>query len=259
MPELIEVELYRKSAARAVGRTISSVTLPNLTYLKGTQGFDALQSATHNQNLNQVRRKGKLLILDIGDRSLGLRFGMTGRLVVDGKTPIERLLYTTPKVQRNHIRFVMTFAQGSELAMVDPRGFGNIELQPDETKLGPDAANISRQELGVSLKNSNAILKARLLNQQKISGLGNLLCDEILWRAGLDPRRPCRSLEERELDLLASSIKQTIKVLTQRGGSHVGDIQDQRRKTGICPKDGSELHRCSLGGRTTWWCPEHQR
>ena len=259
MPELIEVELYRKSAARAVGRTISSVTLPNLTYLKGTQGLDALQSATHNQNLNQVRRKGKLLILDIGDRSLGLRFGMTGRLVVDGKTPVERLLYTTPNVQQSHIRFVMTFSQGSELAMVDPRGFGNIELQPDETKLGPDAANISRQELGVSLKNSNATLKARLLNQQKISGLGNLLCDEILWRAGLDPRRPCRSLEERELDLLASSIKRTIKVLTQRGGSHVGDIQDQRRTTGICPKDGSELHRCSLGGRTTWWCPEHQR
>jgi formamidopyrimidine-DNA glycosylase len=259
VPELIEVELYRKSAARAVGRTISSVTLPNLTYLKGTQGLDALQSATHNQNLNQVRRKGKLLILDIGDRSLGLRFGMTGRLVVDGKTPVERLLYTTPNVQQSHIRFVMTFSQGSELAMVDPRGFGNIELQPDETKLGPDAANISRQELGVSLKNSNATLKARLLNQQKISGLGNLLCDEILWRAGLDPRRPCRSLEERELDLLASSIKRTIKVLTQRGGSHVGDIQDQRRTTGICPKDGSELHRCSLGGRTTWWCPEHQR
>ena len=259
MPELIEVDLYRKSAARAVGRTISSVTLPNLKYLQGTYGFDALQSATHNQQLNRVRRKGKLLILDIGGRSLGLRFGMTGRLIVDGKTPIERLLYTTPKVHRNHIRFVMHFAKGNELAMVDPRGFGSIELQPDETKLGPDAANISRRELGMSLKNSKATLKARLLNQQHISGLGNLLCDEILWRAGLDPRRPCRSLKEGELDLLATSIKETIKVLTQRGGSHVGDIQSQRHQTGICPKDGSDLHRCSLGGRTTWWCPEHQR
>ena len=78
MPELIEVEMYLKSARRTVGRTVSSVALPDPQYLKGEPGLDALQSSTHNQNLKQVRRIGKLLILEVGNISLGLRFGMTG-------------------------------------------------------------------------------------------------------------------------------------------------------------------------------------
>ncbi len=258
MPELIEVEMYLKSATRTVGRTVSSVALPDPQYLKGEPGLDALQSSTHNQNLKQVRRIGKLLILEVGNISLGLRFGMTGRLIIDGESPVERLLYTTAKVDQDHIRFVMNFTQGGELAVVDPRRFGSIELEPNETVLGADAAKISPQELGAALNNSKAALKAVLLNQQKVAGLGNLLCDEILWRAGLDPRRPSRSVRKPELGVLAAAIQDTIKELTRRGGSHMGDIQQERHQSGICPKDGGQLQRCTLGGRTTWWCPEHQ-
>ena len=259
MPELIEVELYRKFAARTVGRTVSSVLLPRPQYLRKGTNLEALRMATRAQPLKRVRRIGKLLILDIGKNSVGLRFGMTGRLIVDGETAIERLLYTTPKVEADHLPFVMSFEQGGELAIVDPRRFGSVELQPNETILGPDADKISREELGAMLQNSKTALKALLLNQRKVAGLGNLLCDEILWRAGIDPHRRSHSLEVTDIDELDAAISGTIKELTQRGGSHMGDIQDQRRQAGICPKDGTELQRSTLGGRTTWWCPEHQR
>ena len=78
---------------------------------------------------------------------MGLRFGMTGRLILDGEATINELLYTTSEVQQQHIRFVMNFDGGGTLAVVDPRSFGNGELNADATLLGPDAMDISNDDL----------------------------------------------------------------------------------------------------------------
>ena len=257
MPELIEVDLYRKAAESALGRTIASVVIPNETYLVGDSGLPKFRAAICGRQLLGIRRIGKLLLLDAGAVSIGMRFGMTGRLIVDGEPAIDQLLYTTNEVQERHVRCVITFEEEGALSMIDPRRFGNVELAPDEGQLGPDAAEITSEELTM-FQRSSASIKALLLDQKRIAGLGNLLCDEIIWRSGINPTRGGRTLQTSDIELLALTIRGTIAELSDRGGSHMGDLQSQRRHGGSCPTDGCELTRDLVAGRTTWWCPEHQ-
>jgi formamidopyrimidine-DNA glycosylase len=141
----------------------------------------------------------------------------------------------------------------------DPRRLGGVELNPDEGRLGPDAASIDGPTLRALLGSSVAPLKARLMDQAVVAGLGNLLVDEILWRAGLDPARPASSLRPAQIRRLAETIVTTIEELDERGGSHCGDLQDERLPEGRCPRDGTRLQRRTVGGRTTYSCPRHQR
>lgn len=258
MPELIEVELYRKAAARTIGRTVSTLSTFSDGYLReGTSPSD-LRSVMQESHLENVRRIGKLLLLDVGTAVVGIRFGMTGRLIVDGEVSINELLYTTNEIHDRHIRFSVGFRDGGTLAVIDPRGFGNVELDPDEALLGPDAMGISDRELHQICKNSRSALKSLLLNQQKISGIGNLLCDEILWRSQIAPSRISSSLGIAEIKRLAFEVKATIADLAKRGGSHMGTLQSERHENGTCPLDGYRLKCSQIAGRTSWWCPEHQ-
>ncbi|MDQ4097729.1 MAG: hypothetical protein M3144_07680 [Actinomycetota bacterium] len=97
------------------------------------------------------------------------------------------------------------------------------------------------------------------MDQARIAGVGNLVADEALWRAGLDPRRPAGSLDRAEVRRLHRHLRRTLDDLIARGGSHTGDLGPARRPGGFCPKDGAPLRRDTVGGRTTWWCPSHQR
>ena len=258
MPELIEVELYREAATRAANRTVSSVSISTQKYLKEGTLLTDLRTAVCGSRLVSARRKGKLLLLEIGTAVIGVRFGMTGRLMVDGEATINGLLYTTSEVKQEHIRFVLNFDGGGTLAVVDPRGFGNVELNPDETSLGPDAMHISNENLDRLFTRSRATVKGVLLDQAKISGIGNLLCDEILWRSGLSPTRVGDSLNAEEIERVHRIMRSTIGVLTKRGGSHMGDLQSERHSNGVCPTDGTQLEQTKVAGRTSWWCPEHQ-
>jgi formamidopyrimidine-DNA glycosylase len=96
------------------------------------------------------------------------------------------------------------------------------------------------------------------MDQQRVSGLGNLLVDEVLFQAGLDPAREAGSLTPTERRRLHRWIRKTITDLDTRGGSHTGALQPARMRGGLCPRDGRPLLRRTVGGRTTWSCPEHQ-
>ena len=97
------------------------------------------------------------------------------------------------------------------------------------------------------------------MDQRRLAGLGNLLTDEILWRAGLSPGRPGRLAVRPRASRLAATVRSTVAELTERGGSHTGELQPARRRDGHCPRDGAPLRRETMGGRTTYWCPSHQR
>ena len=153
----------------------------------------------------------------------------------------------------------MHFDDGGALRLRDPRRLGGVELDPDEDRLGPDAGDVSVAQLTAILAESNAPLKARLMDQARIAGLGNLLTDETLWRAGFDPARAARSLSAEDVAQLRKSMRTTLRVLGRRGGSHLGDLQDSRLRGGLCPTDGAALMRRTIGGRTTYSCPQHQR
>lgn len=259
MPELIEIEYYRRSAMAALGREISSVEAPDDWYLKGDTEPESLEAALIGRRWEAARRKGKLLLLDDDDGGvLGLRFGMTGRLLVDGTAVIESLEYSSDRNDPAWDRCIVHFADGGDLRMRDPRRLGGVELAPNENALGPDAATVGLADLRDALA-SPVALKARLLDQKRVAGLGNLLVDETLWRASLDPTRPANTLSKNELRRLHRHVHRVIAQLTERGGSHRGDLHDERRRGGRCPDDGAELDRRTIGGRTTYSCPEHQR
>jgi formamidopyrimidine-DNA glycosylase len=259
MPEMLEIEFYRRAAERTVGRTISRVAAPDGWYLKAGLTPPALRRAVTGRTITAIRRRGKLLLVDTGDGpTVGLRFGMTGRLLVDGVPGMEHLEYGSDREEPAWDRLILFFTEGGELRIRDPRRLGGVELDPDEDRLGPDALDITPAQLRDIIGPSRAPLKARLMDQHALAGVGNLLVDEALWRAGLDPARPAGSLSPAELRRLHRHLRATLVELGERGGSHTGDLQEERRRDGICPKDGTPLQRRTVGGRTTYSCPLHQ-
>jgi formamidopyrimidine-DNA glycosylase len=92
-----------------------------------------------------------------------------------------------------------------------------------------------------------------------VAGVGNLLGDEILFRAGIDPRTPTGLLSALQRDELFKAFKATMKNLQRRGGSHLGDHMVGRIAAGMCPRDGGAMRTAVIGGRTTYWCSVHQK
>jgi formamidopyrimidine-DNA glycosylase len=264
MPEILEVELYRRLAEKGVDRTIAKAWMVDGRYGRGGTTPRRLSNALVGRSFTEARRRGKLMLLDTGDGpTLGVRFGMTGGLVVDSTEALDRLIYGPGVFNEKWVRFRVTFEDGGHLLLHDPRRFGSVEIAPDEDRLGPDALTITKSELVAALAVkpgavNAAPLKARLMDQERVAGVGNLLADETLWRAGLDPER--RSpLSDDELQSLHKELRAVLRQLGKRGGSHMGDLMEQRSASGICPKDGATLRRATVGGRTTYWCPVHQR
>lgn len=260
MPEILEIEAYRRAAERVVGRSIKRVIASDSWYVKGGASPSGVRRALTGTAVNAVRRTGKLLLLDI-DRGpvLGLRFGMTGRLIIDEVVAIDGLEYGPRRDETSWDRFTMHFDDGGTLRINDPRRLGGVQLDPDESALGPDALTLSRKDLAAALDRSATPVKARLMDQARIAGIGNLLADEILWRAGIDPIRAAASLDKAEITRLHRHVTATLAELMERGGSHTGDLQAERERDGHCPRDGAPLLRRTVGGRTTYSCPMHQR
>jgi formamidopyrimidine-DNA glycosylase len=259
VPELVEIEAYRRLADRVVGRTIAKVDAPDAWWIKDDNSARSLQRALKGATITATRRIGKLLLLDTDGPTIGLRFGMTGRLVVDGMEGVDDLIYSSKRKDPAWDRFGLRFVSPKDgfLRVNDPRRLGGVSLNPDESALGPDALTVSLRDFRVVL-DSGAPVKARLMDQAKLAGVGNLTADEALWRAGVDPRREARALTADEQKRLHRHVVKTLKDLDTRGGSHTGDVIEHRTAGGRCPKDGAEMIKATVGGRTTWWCPKHQ-
>jgi len=258
MPEILEAEAYRRLAEGVVGRMVAAVEVPDPLYPRGGVDATGLADALVGRRITASRRHGKVVLLDSGGPTLGLRFGMTGRLLVDGRAAIEYLEWGGRRSDPAWVRFGLAFRGGGRLWIDDPRRLGRVELAPDLTTLGPDAWSLRLDELRGALAHGRGSLKARLLDQARVAGLGNLLVDEVAWRSGLSPLRPAGSLDDDEVRRLHRTIRRTLDQMDRRGGSHTGDLFDHRRPGGTCPRDGAPLRRDTVGGRTSWWCPEHQ-
>lgn len=261
MPEGIEVEEARRLIERrALGRIIERVHAPDAWFLKRGLTAEVLHTVLPGRSFSAARRRGKLLLVDTDDDPvLGLHLGMSGRVLIDDEAAGDPLLYASNADVPEWRRFGVQFADGGSLYLRDPRRLGAVELDPDEDRLGPDVFELTGAELNRVLTRSRAPVKAVLMDQSRVAGLGNLLTDEVLWRAGLDPAREARSLDAVERRRLHRVIRRTVDQLLERGGSHTGDHMAQRFPGGVCPKDGTPFERRTVGGRTTYSCPVHQR
>jgi len=263
VPEILEVERYRVLAEKALHRPLAKVWMVDARYGRGGTTPARLRAALAGHLFTQARRRGKLMLLDTaGGPTLGVRFGMTGGLVVDGQRALDRLRYGPGVFDDRWVRARVQFIDGGLLQLHDPRRFGSLELAPDEDRLGPDALTATLADVHTALGRSLragpvAPLKARLMDQERLAGVGNLLADEILWRAGFDPGRRT-PLDDEELRSLHKALRATLRLLDRRGGSHTGDLMEERQPGGHCPRDGAELLYAQVGGRTTYWCPQHQ-
>lgn len=236
------------------------VHAPDAWYLKDGLTAEVLEAALAGRRFVAARRIGKLLVLDTdGGPSLGLRFGMTGRLLVDGVAGLDGLQYSSTREEPAWDRLRLDLVGGGELTVRDPRRLGAVVLDPDESRLGPDAASVGLAGLRQVLAVSAVPLKARLMDQSRLAGVGNLIADEVLFRAGLDPARTAGSLSPGEVRRLHRHLRRTIDDLLLQGGAHTGRLQAHRVPGGRCPRDGTPLVRRTIGGRTSWSCPRHQR
>ncbi|MEZ5383193.1 MAG: DNA-formamidopyrimidine glycosylase family protein [Microthrixaceae bacterium] len=263
MPELIEAQLYADAAGAAVGATIGRVELLDATWVRGGLRGDDLVDALVGRKITGVGRHGKVVLLHTDGPTLALRFGMTGRLLWDERSPVDSLVYGPGRSDEAWVRFALWMdgdeaLPGGRLAVEDARRLGSVELNPDLASLGPDARGLAVEQLRKLLAGGRGALKSRLMDQRRLAGLGNLLTDEILWRAGLHPARPSGGLDRGQVELLAATMAQVLDQLTARGGSHLGDLQPAREEGGRCPIDGALLRRTTVGGRTSYWCPLHQ-
>ncbi len=254
------MEAYRRIAETALFRPVAEVDAPDAWFLKGGIDAGTVADALVGRCFASARRIGKVLLLDTGDDGpvLGLRFGMTGRLLVDGRPGVDELVYSSSRQVSAWDRFAVGFEDGGDLRVRDPRRLGGVFLDLDEARLGTDVVELTPAGLRHALGRSVVPVKARLMDQARMAGVGNLTADEVLWRAGLDPRRPSASLTAAEVRRLHRHLRSTVADLVDRGGSHTGDLMPARVGGGTCPKDGTPLHRTTVGGRTTWWCPKHQ-
>lgn len=270
MPEGVEIEFYRRAAERALHRPITAVVADDEWFCKdGTTPHELIDALT-GASFVAARRRGKLLVLDFdagpdpavdGYRQgrLGLRFGMTGRLIVDDLAPIDTLEYSSDRDDPAWDRFAVAFADGGSMRIRDPRRLGGVSLEPNEDALGVDAFVITPKELARRVFVGDVPIKARLLDQARVAGIGNLIADETLWRAGIDPARPAASIDDKERRRFLRHLRAVLGEFLRDGGSHTGRLQPARVRGATCPKDGAALDRRTIGGRTTFSCPQHQR
>jgi formamidopyrimidine-DNA glycosylase len=291
MPELPEVEVTRRRIAPLlVGRRIRSVRTTGRSALFLTEPA-RLRRDLAGRRVEAVGRRGKYLVarLDEGSR-LVVHLGMTGQLFASG-TSSERLLSATaraaltPEAQRcfrpdahTHLRLGFEDA-GPEVLLRDVRKFGKVlllprgESHPRLDRLGVDALRVSGEALFRASRGRSVAVKALLLDQAVVTGVGNIYADEALFRAGVRPTRRAGRVTRREWEALAQAIRSVMQRSIATGGSSIRDYlapdgsdgayQDERRvyaRAGEpCFRCGRPVRRIVVGQRGTHYCPGCQR
>ncbi len=232
------------------------------------------QTALIGRRLIAAHRQGKSMWCDTSGTgrsrtagpagpALGIHLGMSGKIVIanaDGEE-IEGGDYWErgrAKGDYRFSRFSLTFSDGGSLLLIDPRRLGRVRLDPVVEALGPDAGEITRAQFLVAFGRGTAPVKARLLDQNSVAGIGNLLADQVLWQARIYPGRPVGELLPADLDRLFEAVRQSVELAMAGGGVHLLPILTFREAGAHCPRCGAPMLRGKVGGRTTWWCSREQ-
>ena len=271
MPELPEVETARSLIAdHALYRRIVGVDDTD-TFVCRPHSPGQLRDALTGRTLTAARRRGKTMWCEtsgagrstIPGPDLGIHLGMGGRIIVvsgDGRAAEgggpRRQGTQPPKPVWN--RFALEFADGGRLVLFDRRRLGRVRLNPDLDALGPDAGEVTAAQFRSLIMKGTVAVKARLLDQSKIAGVGNLLADEALWRASVSPAARAGQLPREDVDRLYRALRSALRSAIAKGGVHTGEVIAARHPGGRCPRCGAEMEHGTVGGRSTWWCSREQ-
>jgi formamidopyrimidine-DNA glycosylase len=257
VPELPEVERARALIAElGLGRRIADVDDSD-AYVCRPHAAGEIAAALVGRRLMTANRIGKMMWCETDGEGpdLGLHLGMAGKIVVDDRQEGDSAPSNGNPVWD---RFTVFFDDGGRLVLRDKRRLGRAVLEPDLSRLGPDAGEATRAEFRARVGRGEGPLKARIIDQSVVAGVGNLLADEALWRARLSPLRPAGGLSEGELDRLRREVRAAIRDAVRLGGVHTGRLMEARSARSECPRCGAPLTTTKVGGRTTVWCPAEQ-
>ena len=268
IPELPEVESARAVIERAgLRRRIVDVDDSD-SFVCRPHVPGEIRHALLGGELITAMRQGKSMWCQVGPASegvtLGIHLGMSGKIVIAGAngTEVDGGDYWEGRRQPGDYRwarFTVTFDDGGRLMLVDPRRLGRVRLNPPIEQLGPDAHLITPAQFRAALAAGGAApVKARIMDQRRIAGIGNLLADEILWRARIHPARTVSTLTAPEQSRLLRATRDAIKAALRDGGVHALTIIPHRRRAGACPRDHAPMETGTVAGRTSWWCSAEQ-
>ncbi|HET9898009.1 MAG TPA: DNA-formamidopyrimidine glycosylase family protein [Streptosporangiaceae bacterium] len=257
MPELPDVEGYRTVLAEhGAGRRVDRVEVADAGVLRGVSAR-RLQQSLRGRRLGEPGRHGKWLIVPTDGPALLMHFGMTGQLhwAASGEP------------RHRHDR-VMLSVPGGELRFRDMRKLQGIALAQRQgdidrvlADLGPDALTVARTDFDSALGQGRRAVKAALIDQSVIAGLGNLLADEILWQARVHPRRPVGQLGPADRALLFEHMREVLRAAIPTGQvpARCGWLTGRRdQDEARCPRCSALLARDRVAGRGTVWCPRCQ-
>lgn len=262
MPELPEVETVVRTLRPAiVGRRILNAEFGQLRVLRGLPQDTALALA--GQRVEAVERYGKFITIRLERGVLVVHLGMTGKLLIDAeRTKWTHAIFTLDKG-------VMSFD--------DPRQFGRIEygeqLPARVTALGPEPLEVSLEEFARRLKLRRSPVKAVLLNQAVVRGVGNIYADEALFRAGVHPKRVAAALRADRVAKVYHAMQEVLAEAIESRGSSVSNYVDAEGRKGSfqnshrvyqrtgepCVNCGGPVQRIVLAQRGTHYCPKCQR
>ena len=271
MPELPEVETIRRQLAPLVeGRVVERLDIADPRWCLPLAP-EAVVDAVQGRRVDALRRRGKYLVWELEDEAfLLMHLRMTGTLLYDAPlgTPYER------------VRWVLD--DGHELRFCDPRRFGTGELALGTpardaffaARLGlePLDGELTGEALRRMARGRRAPVKAFLLDQRRIAGVGNIYADEALFRAGIHPLRPVGSLTRAQCDALAVAVREALAAGVAAGGATIDDFRHvdgvrgafqneflvHRRRGEPCPRCAAPVVKFVAAGRGTYACESCQ-
>lgn|SRR5579871_445391 len=263
MPELPEVETVARSIAPLVGRRILSAEFRCLRILRGGDP-DRMAAALQGRKIAGVKRYGKFLLIELqGGGYLVVHLGMTGRLLLGGSAG-------------KHTHAILTLDRGV-LLYDDSRQFGCIQFSPEfparVAKLGPEPLEIAQEDFLPALRRRKTRIKALLLNQAFLRGLGNIYADEALFRAGIHPLAVASRLRADRARRLYQAIRTVLTEAIAAGGSSISDYVDAEGRKGFfqfshrvyqrtgepCVNCGTPIRRILVAQRSSHFCPKCQK
>jgi formamidopyrimidine-DNA glycosylase len=278
VPELPEVETVANGVhARVAGLRIVQVWTSGKPQTFKSPEEEIAETLTRAR-IERVHRVGKSIVMDLKKdpapkakapkdaAQFLVHLGMTGRLLVSSRdVPLPP-----------HTHAVLSLSDGRELRFVDPRRFGRLSIVKEAGGYagpGVEPTTVSAAEFAMLFRGRKLAIKAALLNQLILHGVGNIYADESLFRAGIRPRRHAGRLTRAELDRLHAALQQVLAKAIELGGSSVSDYVDADGVRGFfqlehkvygragedCLDCGSALKKIVVGGRTTVYCPRCQR
>lgn len=281
MPELPEVETVARGLQRSVvGRRILSVRFGKTDFIEDPA---ALERHLPGRRIEAVERYGKFMLLrlspvdpqslqsangDAAPAALLVHLGMTGQI---GSLPA-----TQPHAKHTHV--FITLDDSRELRYTDPRRFGRLAyldqvlLEKELPRFGADPLEISVSDFVAQVQARRARIKALLLEQSFLRGVGNIYADESLWRAGIHPARLGSALDRKQITLLRRKLQEVLQSAIALGGSSISDFLDADGNPGefqlrhraygregkSCYRCGAAIRRAIVAGRSSYFCPRCQ-